>query len=371
MQGRRFEHQQELWADARNEGELVMSQEHAERFLEDETHSIEHRYCPSVATDIATSRPANQNVKLQRIEDRCREFHALENNTATLREEQERELSPEIVQEREVQKPAPAEPMQHCIHPDVAAFVVEGTPKSGSAVFKPAFETLRRTSATLHIDVSQFPRDVLCTTDFSSTVQTSGAGKSSLLDAYQRPVQWILTGIGNGRDNTVKHVVIISPFEAQMLQTEIRKSPKVTLHLYAPRPNLGIRPIDGLDLYRTTAIPTPPTLPRRFMTQLNLFAGQLHLDSFQEYIEVCTALGLAWQMAVVEGSTIAADGFIIRDCNGQLNPTSSFRDSPVTCLRVLMTKIRKNCEEIEKTHMGAILGGRLLRRSDFGENNDV
>jgi hypothetical protein len=362
IQGRRFEYQQGLWANARIEGELLMSKTDAERFLEDEAQSVEHRYRPIVVSDIPASIQADHNVNLRLIEDRCREFHTLEHSTATLREEQERELSPEIVQEREVQRPAPAKPANHSIHPDVTAFVVQGILKSGSNAFKLAFETLRQTSAASHIDVSQFPRDVLTTVDFASTVRSSS--QSSLLDAYQRPVQWILTSIGDGRDNIIKHLVIISPHEAQVLQTDIRSSERVTLHLYAPRPNLGIRPIDGLDLYRVTAIPTPLTLPRQLVTQVNLFAGQLYLDSFGEYVEVCAILGLAWQKADEE-STIAADGFIIRGCNGQLNSLSSFRDSPVSCLRVFMTKIRKNCEEIEKTHMGAILGGRLLPPSDF------
>jgi hypothetical protein len=362
IQGRRFEYQQGLWANARIEGELLMSKTDAERFLEDEAQSVEHRYRPIVVSDIPASIQADHNVNLRLIEDRCREFHTLEHSTATLREEQERELSPEIVQEREVQRPAPAKPANHSIYPDVTAFVVQGILKSGSNAFKLAFETLRQTSAASHIDVSQFPRDVLTTVDFASTVRSSS--QSSLLDAYQRPVQWILTSIGDGRDNIIKHLVIISPHEAQVLQTDIRSSERVTLHLYAPRPNLGIRPIDGLDLYRVTAIPTPLTLPRQLVTQVNLFAGQLYLDSFGEYVEVCAILGLAWQKADEE-STIAADGFIIRGCNGQLNSLSSFRDSPVSCLRVFMTKIRKNCEEIEKTHMGAILGGRLLPPSDF------
>ena len=133
-------------------------------------------------------------MNLRRIEDRCRQFHTLELNTAALREEQERELSPEIVQEREVQRPGPAKPAQHSIHVDVRAFVMHGIIESGSNAFKPAFETLRQTSAASHIDVSQFPHDVLTTVDFASTIRSSG--QASQLDAYQRPVQWVLTSIG-------------------------------------------------------------------------------------------------------------------------------------------------------------------------------
>ena len=337
VQGRRFEHQRQLWVDVGTEEE-VMSRRHAERFMEDEAQTLEDRYRPSITADTPAFVRADHTMNLRRIEDRCREFHTLEHSTATLREEQERELSPEIVQEREVQRPAPAAPALHRIHADVKAFVMNGAIKSRSHAFKPAFETLRQTSAASHLDVSQFPRDVLTTVDFASTVQSSG--QSSLLDSCQRPVQWVLTSMGDGSDNTIRHIIILSPYEAQMLLPDIWNSKRVTLHLYAPRPNLEIRPIDGLDLYRVTAMATLSTLPRRYVTLLNLFVGQLYLDSFSEYVEVCDTLGLAWQTAE-EGSTIAADGFIIRGSSGQMDSASTFLDSPVSCLQVLMIKIRK------------------------------
>ncbi|RMZ91442.1 hypothetical protein DV736_g1343, partial [Chaetothyriales sp. CBS 134916] len=237
LQGRRFEFQRGLWADARIDGKLHMTGSHAERFLEDESQSLESRYRPCGTTNITVSAQADQNTNLQDIVKRCSEFDSLEHSTASLQEEQERELSPEIVQECEVQRAAPAKPAKHCIHPSLTAFVIDGILPRGSEAFKPAFETLRQTSAAAYIDVSQFPPDIVVTVDFATTVQSSG--RSPLLDAYQRPVQWILTSIGNGSGNVVKHLVIISPHEAEILQTTVRRSKKVTLHLYAPRPNLA------------------------------------------------------------------------------------------------------------------------------------
>ncbi|RMZ83548.1 hypothetical protein DV738_g1146, partial [Chaetothyriales sp. CBS 135597] len=368
VQGERFEYQCQLWAAARTGGESQMSRSQAEKFLEDESFSLESRYRPSRHGSVS-SKLDGGNENLQHIRNRCLEFDGLEHGTASLQEEQERELSPEIVEERQVQRPAPATAAKHSIHPDLIAFVKKGTLRAGSEAFKPAFETLRNTSAAEYLDVSQFPTDVLVTVDFAKTVQKHG--RSVLLDTYQRPVQWILTGIGSGSDKVVKHMVIISPYEAELLQTEVRCSTRVTLHLYAPRPNLGIRPIDRLDLYTISGMSTLPTVPSRFITQLNLFAGQLYLDSFKEYVEVCTMLGLAWKKAE-EGMAIAADGFIIQDdAPGWRARKSTFAQSPVAFLRVFLTKIRKNCEEIAKTHMGAILGGRLLRPADFGEPDEV
>ncbi|EXJ80680.1 hypothetical protein A1O3_06964 [Capronia epimyces CBS 606.96] len=366
VQGRRFEHQQELWAEARIEGGLSLTQSHAEKFLEDESQILKDRYQPRTVIRATSSTPTEPNVNLRRITNRSLQFNCQEHDVASFQEEQERELSPEVVQEREVQRPPRTQPVQPYIHPDLTAFVKDGIISAGSKAFKPAFETLRQTSAATHTDVSQFPGDVLVTGDYASTVQDTG--RCSLLDAYQRQVQWILTSMGTGSDNVVKHLVIISPYEAQMLQTDIRNSKKVMLHLYTPRPNLGIRPLDGLDLYVVSAVRELPILPPHHVTQLNLFAGQLYFKSFTEYVEVCTTLGLAWQKAD-DGCTIAADVFMIRDRSGQTRRASSFRESPVPFLRVLMTQIRRNCKEIDKTHMGAVLGGRLLGPSDFEDES--
>ncbi len=164
-------------------------------------------------------------------------------------------------------------------------------------------------------------------------------------------------------------MMIISPYEAHGLLPDIRKFKAVTLHLYAPRPNLGFRALDGLDLYTVPARSGMWALPRPLVVQLNLFAGQLYLGSFREYIEVCAFLGLASEKTE-EGCVVAADGFIMRGGSGCGASSSRFSSSPVKFLKVLMTKIRRNCEGIDKTHMGTILDGRLLRPSDFAERKE-
>ncbi|KAK5263156.1 hypothetical protein LTR96_011418 [Exophiala xenobiotica] len=102
VQGRRFEHQRRLWDDARVDGVLSVSKSHAESFLENESQSLAHRYRPQVVTHAPSSDEVVQNVNLQRIASRCQEFDSLDANVATLQEKQERELSPEIVRQREV-----------------------------------------------------------------------------------------------------------------------------------------------------------------------------------------------------------------------------------------------------------------------------
>ncbi len=185
-------------------------------------------------------------------------------------------------------------------------------------------------------------------------------------------MQWVLTSTGHEdiRADVVKHLVIVSPYEAYVLQPLVRRSKRAMLHQYAPRPSLGVRSLDGLDLYTVSRMLAIPRLPLRLIVQLNLFAGQLYLSSFKEYVELCTALGLASQ--TIEGeAVIAADGFIIRSDDPRRLSLCGFTESPIPFLRAHLTKIRRNCEEIERTHMGALLDGHILRPSDFGESTEL
>src|SRR5947207_4443948 len=55
VQGRRFEHQNRLWADARSDGEMQISQTQAERFLDDESRSLEDMYRPCASADVTSA----------------------------------------------------------------------------------------------------------------------------------------------------------------------------------------------------------------------------------------------------------------------------------------------------------------------------
>ena len=57
-----------------------------------------------------------------------------------------------------------------------------------------------------------------------------------------------------------------------------------------------------------------------------------------------------------------ADGFITHE-DGK--PKVTFTKSPVAFLKVFLTKVRHNCEDIDRTHWGRILNGEVLRKPDF------
>lgn len=357
VQGNRHEGQKNFWASAQSDYGYRFSTSQAEQFLEAEAQTLEYRYRPLVVSEASQFSGWDiENKNVSRIIDRCQRFTSMDFTQSALHEEQERELSPEIEREREVERPASAEPEMHHIHNDVRTLVRTGKFVAESQAFLPAFEALGSSSAASYFDVSQFSHNLFVTADFARTIKVFE--RKYISDAYQRPVQWVLT-TGCGYSNTVEHMIVFSPFEVQELLSDIKMYLKVTLHLYAPRPNLEFRPLDTLDLFTEGKAFNPHSVPPYLTVQLNLFAGQLYMGSLKEYTEVCKFLGLA-SRAVEEGFLVGADGFIISGPG-----KSRFTKSPVEFLKVLLTKVRRSCESIDKTHLGRLLYGALLDEADF------
>ncbi|KAI0480855.1 hypothetical protein GGR56DRAFT_688190 [Xylariaceae sp. FL0804] len=451
VQGRRHEHHREIWA--RQQQPPLLDQKAAREFLEEEAQSLERRYRPRASQqredesdteeeEMYRHRHHDGSSSLGAITERCREFGLVDRGaTAALEEEQERELAPEAEQERErvQERPASASACAHTLHADVVAFVRTGEPVAGSAAYMPAFQSLSRTTAADELGevarqrlFSSGPQSqqLLVTADFARTVATSDPSGLAP-DAYQRSVHWVLSSTGGQKNKEtkaddddhdrnrnrnrnqsgdevqvqVKHLMVISPHEAnQLLIVMIMKqSPYVRLHMYAARTRQSHPALDGLDLFTFPAARMPLRLPRRLVVQLNLFAGQLYLGSYAEYVEVCKALGLAWAaprdddddvggggggpdggdegtgaVAVAgegEGGgggrvVLAADGFILDDGRGRAGGESGLSESPVGFFQTLLTKVRGGSGGgggFEKTHMGRLLDGQLLTPADFEE----
>ena len=351
IQGRRHYAQQLLWKQAGGEKGLYLSKEIAIQFLENEAESIEQKYRPDGQAEGV--QPDLKGGLDDSIGQRCREFGSIDRKTATLREEQERELSPEIERERQVQRAPPAKPAPHQVHPDVRQFVQTGSLLETSPAFVPAFKSLADTSAAGYLDVSKYTGRLLVTKDFSRCIQVSNKGSLSFTsDCFQRSVQWILTNARKSPREGDQQVVIVSPYEAQELLPIIKKSEHVSIHLYAARPNLGYRPLDHLDLFTIPDV-VIPDFSSELIIELNLFSGQLCFGSLKECIFVCNMLAVS------------------RGCNhsAQSLGQSYFQESPIKFFSTFFTKIRRHCESIDKTHMGLILDGKTLTVHDFEQQD--
>jgi hypothetical protein len=353
VQGQRFERQNNLWHDLHGQAKIKQSQ--AERFLEPESQTLEQRYRPRQDSSDVLGTMSDTNQTIQRILDRCRELASPSFSSTQLQEEQERELAPEIEQERQVQRPLPALPREHRLDEDVRLFASTGALNETSSAFRPAFDVLRHTSAATHLDIAQFPRGLLVTTDFAETVQ-----EQSCLDSYQRPVEWVLTAVSPD-SRVIRHMLVISPFEANRLHSQVRKSKAVRMHIYSPRQNRSLLSLDGLTLYNVCIDRAAFDIPNSLRIQLNLFAGQLYISSYREYHEICEFLGVA-SVKTPSNLVVSADGFIVAS---KQQSRTTFSRSPLKCLKTLLSQIRKHGQEIDKTHLGMILDGKLLGVRDF------
>ncbi|SMR51553.1 unnamed protein product [Zymoseptoria tritici ST99CH_3D1] len=365
VHGHRHIVQEKLWKQVRAAGSLYPSQQVARKFLEPEALTLERRYAPRDQKPALTRLAEHSDKSFNEISARCRTFNDLEFRSKRLQEEQERELSPEVVAEPIIQRVAAATPAKHCLHRDLIAFVESGVIKHDSAAYFAAFNALANTTAASNFDVTQLraPAYIYATADYARVVEHDEA--RGFEDQYIRPVQWILTGRRIG-DDVVGSLIVISPWEAEHLFERVQQSYASALHAYRPRTNLGHPALDELDFCTIAPRPMKLFIPPQLLIQLNVFAGALYFSSYQEYQQTCMFLGLAYEKAL-PGCEILADGFIKRDAQGQIGggSTSKVRVSPIKFIKSLMTTIRRNGESISKTHMGALLEGRLLQRSDF------
>jgi hypothetical protein len=369
VQGERFVRHEKIWSSIKKDGVTSLSKAHAEKLLDEEAQSIDHRYRPR-KTENQPARLANsEDDSLIQISQRCREFDGLSFNASTLQEEQERELSPETEAEREVPKPRTASPALHVLHNDVIAFAFSGSVLDTTKAYMPAFESLRSTGASAELPISQLSgqRNVMVTADFATTIQV--AHRSHSTDMFQRNVQWVLTR-SDKDSREVDFVLIISPFEANRLYPK-KMSPLVSLHLYKPRCNAGYAPLDQLDLFTLSTNTRQPSLPRSVSIQLGLFAGQLYISTHADYLDICRFLGLSEKLVTFEmeqqGWKIVSDGFILSDEHGRLGGSSGLQKSPVNFFKVLMSKIRRNGDGISKTDMGGLLDGQPFNKSHWRE----
>ncbi|KAJ5794287.1 hypothetical protein N7457_000886 [Penicillium paradoxum] len=366
VQGRRYERQQEAWHKVYLNDSFESLKNQVGSFLEPECQSLQHRYQPGYAENLALNAPGNGNRNLDLISDRCREFESLNFARYALFEEQERELAPEIELERHVQSLVVMSPSEHHLHADLQSFVATGHLTQPSDAYKPAFSSLARTSVSSAMDLDFLSTGLLVTTDFATTVSDPHRleGENGSLDAFQRPIRWILTSSTSPSSDNVRRVIqmiIISPFEAEHLLPAIRQSTCVTLHQYAPRQNFAFDSLDRLTLYNVPGDLGIIEIPDGLRIQLNLFAGQLYLGSYSEYQRLCDFLGMA-SVATYGTVPVDADGWIL---DKHRRPESPFDQSPVKFLKILMSQIRKDSRNIARTHVGRILNGMLLLPSDF------
>ena len=366
-QGIRYQRRHIAWSESSTGGGKGAALKIAKSLLEAEAQTLQDRYGfggqrseeQVLLYDVEEESLSKRKTQLDAIRAKCREFELASFNDAALREEQERELSPENEQERQVERPLALTPYNHNVHQDVKRFVHQGILDRDSDAFQPAFALFGKTSAIECLEAEAWPVHLLVTADFARTVHAS---ENQHLDSFLRPVHWV----ASGKNRNTINCVVLSPYEAHALLPSIRQHKMVTLHVYSPRVSLSMRSLEDLSFCAIPAVPKC-RLDSPFVMQLNLFAGQLYLRSYEEYLSVCRFLGLCF---------CTPDDQIQVACDGFINPTNRpdfdeimerecpFSTSPVGFLRMLMA-LRRKGQNFEKSHFGRILHGDLLAKEQF------
>jgi len=90
--------------------------------------------------------------------------------------------------------------------------------------------------------------------------------------------------------------VVLNPWEANALMPAFRAGRTAArLHLFAPRTCLATRSAEDLLLYTTPALPTGWRAPQTLVLMLLLFAGQLYLRTYNDYVDMCQLLGAPYR----------------------------------------------------------------------------
>jgi hypothetical protein len=366
-QGIRYQRRYIAWSESSNDGRKGAAPETVKSLLEAEAQTLQDRYGfggprsdeQVLLHNVEEESLSKRETQLEAIRAKCREFELASFNKASLREEQERELSPENEQERQVERPLALTPYTHSVHQDVKRFVQQGILDRYSDAFQPAFELFGNTSAIEGLEVDAWPVHLLVTGDFARAVHAS---ENQRLDAYLRPVHWV----ASRKNGNMVDCVVLSPYEAHELLPSIRQHNIVTLHVYSPRVSMSVRTLEDLSFCAVPAVPECWRQPP-FVMQLNLFAGQLYLKSYEEYLGVCRFLGLCSRPPRGQ-LQVACDGFISPTSRSMYDAVMAsecpFTTSPVGFLRMLMA-LRRKGQSFEKSHFGRILHGELLAREEF------
>ena len=281
-----------------------------------------------------------------------------------MEEEQEREVSHEVEQEQQIERPPKVPPAVHRLDAKVRRFVQQGTIIcTKSDTFFPLMTPLHSEFGAL---TPQNPwsksLQVLCTRDFMTTTKV-GREKSVTTD-YLRPINWIISHMG--QDGSLIFVVM-SPYEVNLLLQDIRASKHVRLHMYAPRTTQAMKPLDDLTFYCIPPLPSGnQPAPFDVRCQLNIWAGQLYLDSYQTYLDLCLLLGVS-SSEEAGYSSVESDRFVPkRGRVKEMVDVCLFDKSPLALLTTLFGLRRKGMS-YQQTHMGRILHARLLSQEDFKE----
>jgi len=333
-------------------------------FREKESRTLNELYGSERIGLMGSEEAGNGKLK-EEIRERCKGFGIPPAQDARMHEEQEREVAQEKDEERQIERPPPAKPLEHHLSDDIKHFITAGVIPTPSKGIMPALCSLSQTtlgSFAKQSGADAFPH-IWVTNDFANTTQTTTSknAASVICDDFLRSIQWVLSSTKEPR------LVLLSPFEANALVDDVRDSPFVTLRVYSPQTSWNMRPFENLRSFMIPHRKSIPDIPSHVINELNLFAGQLYFASKEIYEETCKMLGLYLRDPPANlNHAIDATGFV-RDPSARNKlglQCAQFSDNPIEFLRTL-TGLRRKGQGFLPTHLGKVLHSRDVPDSEF------
>ncbi|KAI0920155.1 hypothetical protein AcV5_009969 [Taiwanofungus camphoratus] len=353
QQGYDYGKRKDAWNDFTSSGGALVESVKT-TWLQREGRTLEEMYGlhPTTFDSSSAGFASNHPFTIPELRQRCETLGVSSLSDTSVSEEQEREVDHEVEQERQVQRPPNAIAAVHQVHASVRQFIRTGVIAKISNVFVPIFSSLSPRIAVPREDRLVWSAGLLATKDFLTTVTEPSTDNSD----YLRPVTWILSNR--------RVLVVLSPYEANDLLPDIRQSQAVHLHMYAPRVTQPMRSFDDLRFYCIPPLPSSWVAPNRYnVMQLNLWAGQLYLADYKEYVQLCDFLGIYTEKYL--NTRIENDGFIKPQHRlGAMRTLCKFTTSPVQFLKELISLRRKGIG-FSSSHLGRILHARYLTEEDF------
>ncbi|KAG8732082.1 hypothetical protein FRC10_001233 [Ceratobasidium sp. 414] len=322
-----------------------------------ESRSLQEMYGVSSSTAAYSESTHRMAFSIPSLRQRLESLGVQTLEDPSMDEEQEREVSYEVEREQQIDRPPKSEPATHMVHEDILHFVNTGSvpvdPIGMVSLFHPLCSSNLAQS-------SPWAPKLQASLDFCRTLKTSTEIE---VCEYMRPVNWVLSG----PDDTL---VALSPYEVDQLLPDIRKSPLVRLHVFAPRVTRFMISFSDLRFYSMpdSSISPPDMLVQ---LQLGLFAGQVYFDSYSQYRALCAFLGVFFAPDSDQAAIpVQSDGFVEESDRPRLATllpeyrNCGFLNSPVSTLKELVGYRRKGMEYL-LTHMGQLLNARPLRPDDF------
>lgn len=321
---------EELANDADNSSEVVIA------FREKEEQRLNDLYAPAPlkANVVPGLIESSQNIPDPIVQDLLGMWGDLDSTAtkgASMHEEHEREVAHEVEQETQFERPPKAKALRRTVDPDLPRFI-----KTGSAEdfvrFQLAYHRIVRTASVMLGGLRDPWANLRVTSDFARTVVRPQSGHH---DNYFRPVNWVLTC---KRESNPSFLLIISQYEANELIREIQApSSAVNLLIYEPRITKSMGSVDFGMVPPSPSMREWQNLNSGLRRELNLFAGQVYINTYEDYTKLC------------------------EDLRSKLG---SSMDRNLSFVQAWIA-IRRKGQDFLQTHVGQMVSGRSIKEHAF------